>query len=400
MSLLAKKFRQASFKNIAFNPDSSTFEGGRRVVAHEFPYSDIAQPEDLGQKKREFSFEGYVNGEDYESKRDKLIDACESEGEGILVHPYFGTIVAICTGFSVRESKAENGIAYFSFSFIEVIVGGIAFSGQDEISKAKSTIEELQAISSAAFEKVYTVADAPSFVTDSAESKIQGFTDVVDGEAKKINGLTEKLADYTYQIRNMQADISTIAQTPSRVSENFRNTLNNFLAILPGGSNEMKIGLKGITRYGVDFDTVNTVTSSRRTESENSRALRDLSFELTTGALASEAVDRVYRSYDDAESSRDEVLDLIDTILGRTKDDDVYMGFHRLRHELIKAVPKKSQGLPRIVTVENNAQIPSLVMAYSLYESLDLESDLVERNGVANPGFMPANIELKALRFS
>jgi len=237
-------------------------------------------------------------------------------------------------------------------------------------------------------------------VTDSAEEKIQAFTDVVNGQAKKINGVTEKLADYTYQIRNMQADIRDIAQTPNRVAQNFVTTLNNFLAILPGGSLQMKSALTGVSEYGVDFDTSNSLTSSRLAESENSRALRDLSFELVVGLLAGEATDRVYESYEDAETDRNQVLDLIDTILNRTLDDNVYSGFYRLKHELVKAVPNPDQDLPRIVGIEYTAQMPSLVVAYDLYEALDLEKDLVERNAVSNPGFMPANREIKALRFS
>ena len=401
MSLLAKKFQQGYFRNVPFNLDSTTFEGGRRIVVHEYPFKEVSYSEDLGRKKREYSFEAFVNGENYESARDQLIAACENvDGEGLLVHPYFGTKKVVCTGCSVRESKSELGIAFFSLSFVEVGEKLNPSSAIDTASKVKSTIEELQDISSAAFEAIYSVADTPSFVTDSAEEKIQAFTDVVNGQAKKINGVTEKLADYTYQIRNMQADIRDIAQTPNRVAQNFVTTLNNFLAILPGGSQQMKSALTGVSEYGVDFDTSNSLTSSRLAESENSRALRDLNFELVVGLLAGEATDRIYESYEDAETDRNQVLDLIDTILNRTLDDNVYSGFYRLKHELVKAVPNPDQDLPRIVGVEYTAQMPSLVIAYDLYEALDLEKDLVERNAVSNPGFMPANREIKALRFS
>lgn len=400
MSLLAKKYQQATLNGVPFLVDSTNYDGGRRVVVHEYPYKDVNYSEDLGRKRRAFSFEAYVLGEEYEGQRDALLIILEDEGEKTLIHPYLGTKNVVVTDFSLRESKSELGIAYFSISFVEVGLQENPTSSIDPSSKLKSTIEQLQEVSSAAFEKVYNVADAPSFVFDSAESNVQGFTDVVDAQAKKVNGATQKLADYTYQIRNMKADIRNIAATPARVAQNFVTTLNNFLAVLPGGSSQMRLALKGITRYGVDFDTSNMATTSRKTESENNRALRDLNFELVVGLMASEAVDRLYSSYEDAELSRDEVLDLIDEILNRTKDDDVYSGFYRLRHEVIRAIPNSAQGLPRIVTFENVVQLPSLAVAYDLYESLELEPDLVERNGVAHPGFMPANKELKALRFT
>jgi prophage DNA circulation protein len=400
MSLLAKKFRQASFRGITFKIDSTDLDAGRRVVAHEYPLRDTPNSEDMGRKRREFTIEGYVLGETYEAQRDGLIDACEESGEGVLIHPYLGTKNVICTGCRVRESKGELGIAYFSLSFIEVGLQEFPGTSVDQITKTKSTIETLQGLSSAAFEKIYTIADAPSFVTDSAESKISGFTDVVQGEASKIRGVTEKLADYTYQVRNMKADVRTIAQTPARVAENFVSTLNAFLAVLPGGSKEMKSALKGISRYGVDFDTSNVTTSSRQLEVANTNALTNLNFELVTGLLASEAADRIYSSFEDAISDRDEALEFIDAILNRTTDDDVYRGFQRLRNDLVKAVPDTNQDLPRIVTIELQAVTPSLVVAYDLYESLNLESDIVSRNGVTHPAFIPAQRDLKVLRES
>lgn len=399
-SRLAKKYRQPSFRGVEFKISDVNGNHGRRVTVYQYPFKNKNSSKDLGLKARSFSFDAYVLGENYEAQRDALIAACEAEGPGVLVHPYLGTKNVVCSGCNYSEGKSSNGAAFFSLSFDEVGDEINPSVGIDGASKLKNTVAELQAVSSAAFEKIYAVADAPSFVTDSAEEKLNTFTDVVDFEAQKINGLTQKLADYTYQIRNMKADITSIASAPGRVAQNMVTTLNNFLAVLPGGTPQMKVALTGITRYGSAFDTSSDSTSTRAQESENARALRDLNFEVATGLLASEAVDRIYTSFEDAQISQHEVLDLIDQILERTRDDDVFAGFHRMRVEVIKAVPNPNQGLPRIVSVEYTAQLPSLVIAYDIYENLDLEQDIIERNNISNPGFMPAQSPIQVLRFS
>lgn len=398
MSLLAKRYLPASFRGVNFKVENVDLDAGRRVATHEYPYKNAPYSEDLGRKKREWAIEAYVLGADYEASRDKLLAAIETEGPGVLVHPYYGTLSVICTGCKLRESKTELGICYFSLSFIESGLKEFPEVGTDPSVKVLSTVEELQAISSTAFEKIYSVVDAPSFVLDSAESKLTNFTNVVEGEATKIRGVTERLADYTYQIRNMKADVRTIAQTPSRVAANFVNTLNSLLAILPGGTKQMKSAFRGISRYGVDFDTSNTSTSSRLNDAANAGALSALSFQLVTGLMASEAASRIYNTFDDAVTDRDEVLAMIDEILESTRDDNVYRGFHRLRARLASAVPNPTQDLSQISTVELGEVTPSLVLAYDLYNSFDFETDIIERNHIKHPGFLPALRELKVLR--
>ncbi len=397
MSLLAKKYRAASFKGIPFKVDSTDTEVGRRVVTHEYPLRDTPGSRDLGRKAEGFTIDGYVLGANYEAERDALEDACKSEGPGTLIHPYKGSKEVVCTGCRIRESKSELGIAYFSLTFVENGKQVFPTANVNPKSKLKTTIEDLQGVSSTAFEKVYTVADSPSFVSDSAEESITGFADIVDGEASKVGAVSGKLADYTYQIRQMRATVGDIAQTPSSVSANFKNSLNALLALAPGGGGDMKRALNGTLSFGAGV-TENSDTESRIQEYLNAKAMRDLNKQLVVGLLSSEASDRTYASHEDAKKDRDEILDLIDEVLDETNDDDVFLGFQKLRNELVKAVPGDDQELPNIVTIQIPAVAPSLVLAYDTYENLDLENDIVQRNNISNPAFIPPARDLKILK--
>jgi prophage DNA circulation protein len=75
-----KQARQASFRGVPFKVFTTDTTFGRRLVEHTFVKRDTPYQEDLGRKVREFTIEAFVVGSDYESQRDALITAAETEG--------------------------------------------------------------------------------------------------------------------------------------------------------------------------------------------------------------------------------------------------------------------------------------------------------------------------------
>ena len=109
-----------SFRGARFRLDSYSTETGRRVDLREYPLRNIPQGEDLGRRARRFSFTAYVLGERWESERDQLLNACEADGPGTLVHPFHGEHLVLCEGCTVSESRS-GGIRYcaFELAFVE-----------------------------------------------------------------------------------------------------------------------------------------------------------------------------------------------------------------------------------------------------------------------------------------
>lgn len=117
--------RQASFRGVKFNVDSSGLSIGRRIARHEYPQRDIPYPEDMGRRAREYKVEAFVLGDpagdnDYMVPRDALIEAIEKAGPGQLVHPYYGTVAVTVFGeVTLSESTREGGMAKFTITFLE-----------------------------------------------------------------------------------------------------------------------------------------------------------------------------------------------------------------------------------------------------------------------------------------
>jgi prophage DNA circulation protein len=60
---------------------------------------------------------------------------------------------------------------------------------------------------------------------------------------------------------------------------------------------------------------------------------------------------------------------------------------------VLRAVPG-AQAFAEILTVTRNVAIPSLLLAYQLYGSVDLESDIIARNGTRHPGFVAGDLKV------
>jgi prophage DNA circulation protein len=57
-----------------------------------------------------------------------------------------------------------------------------------------------------------------------------------------------------------------------------------------------------------------------------------------------------------------------------------------------RAVPGDAV-LARLVTVERPVAVPSLLLSYQLYGSVEREAELVDRNRTSHPGFMSGTLQ-------
>ena len=110
------------FRGAPFRLDSYETSGGRRNQVFEYPMRNTPHSQDLGRRARKFNFTGYVLGPLWEIQRDALINACEEDGPGLLVHPFHGEHMVVCDNWTVSEGRSSGG-AYASFQ-LEFREGG------------------------------------------------------------------------------------------------------------------------------------------------------------------------------------------------------------------------------------------------------------------------------------
>lgn len=111
--------RRASFRGVEFHVDDRKLGTGRRIHNHEFPKRNTNFPEDMGKKTRTYHVDAYLVGDDYMSRRDRLVQACEREGPGQLVDHWGRNQQAVCTKCDLVETRRDGRFCRFSLEFLE-----------------------------------------------------------------------------------------------------------------------------------------------------------------------------------------------------------------------------------------------------------------------------------------
>lgn len=118
MPLQLSDLFSASYQSVSFLSPSTTTTGGRKDILHEFPNRDTQNIEDLGLRPRSFNITAVITGDFYTVQRDRLLSKLEGGEEGVLVHPFFGTINnVVCRSYSLSQSELDLGVATFNIEF-------------------------------------------------------------------------------------------------------------------------------------------------------------------------------------------------------------------------------------------------------------------------------------------
>jgi prophage DNA circulation protein len=385
-------YLQASFRGVPFYVSEVELGGGRRTVKHEYVLRDIPYMEDMGRKAQEFTLSAYVLGENYTAARDALLGVCEAAGPGQLVHPYRGTITVVCTGVSVREEVQEGGMARFTMTFIE--------AGEQQFPSA--LIDRAFTLDAAA-SSLIQAAGADAIVRMVVDKVPEFVRAAASGEVKK---LATMLLDLTFP-----GVAGTALATYERLA-GLLNTDADEMVADPAGTVDRVIeavqAVRGLAANGDQASTNLTtmrnftelsepgITAMRAAADGNRKAIGDLIRRAAAAEQARATIARTFTTYEDAIAAREDMANFLDT-LATTASDEVYVALQALRAEVVAAVPGEDQDLPRIVRLALSNTRPSLALAYDLYEDPLRESEIVARNAVRHPGFLPAGRQLEVL---
>ncbi len=414
-----ESLRKGSFRGIPFFVDSSSAGFGRRNVLHEYPLRDIPYAEDLGRAQKEFTVEAYVIGNDYLRERDSLISACERPGRGELIHPYYGSIFVVVSGkIRVSESTSEGGVARFSIPFAEAGERIFPSARNDIFSRIANARDNLLSKAQSAFELAYQVLEFPQFVLNTAKETVRALSDTFTGIKGSIEGT---FAEFYHSAKQIAEDIDSLIPNAGKLSPAILGTISK-ISTISEDPREVIEAYKILMNFGgKDFggkDIPNQPasnqldppvipalvaalggTATRVREKQNLDAIVGLVKQAAIAWVAPIAAQAAYPSLQDAITARDEILAVIDQQMeAEDIDDDTYQALHDVRKTLSEALPPPTEDLPSVVPYQNIQTRPSLVLAYDLYEKLDREADIVERNQVEHPGFVPGGITLEVIR--
>jgi prophage DNA circulation protein len=383
----------ASFRGVPFFVESAERSGGRRVVTHEFPLRDDPFVEDLGRRARVFQVQGYVIGDDYVLRRDEIIAVLEdTAGPGELVHPYHGVRRAICSGLSVREAIADGGMALLAIEFTEAPVQSVTPSEQpDLIPLVGDSAAAAATATQTEFEDGYLVAGLPAFALESASAALTTATEAVGAALSPVVRVTQELAQLDAKVHLIQAQASSLVRQPAAVLDAFTFAFTSLAETTLSAPGDVMRAL--LDAYAVDLGpAVPETTATRQRERANQLALTSALRRLMAIEAARLAPQVDYESIEEATAARDAVAAALEE-QAATAGDTAYPALIQLRADVMRAVPSETT-FARLLTVTRRVAIPSLLLSYQLYGSVDEEPDILARNRVRHPGFIAGDLSV------
>lgn len=381
-------YRQAKFRTAEFFVPSAENSGGRRGVLHEFPKRDLPFVEDMGRKARTFNLEAYVIGEDYFSARDALIEALETEGPGKLVHPYLGTLDVFCTNYSFRETVTETRMARFSMTFVEAGIlkfpNAVIDTTADVAAKKRTALQKVKTV----LAKDYSIESVPYSMIQNAIATIDKGLRIIEEAKKSVSAVSA----FRRNIDNMRGKRIQLAYDVIALAQEFTDAIT--------------FGTNADDEFAVTIDNAREQFREIRTmfdfEPDDVLGDNDPSIAFAQFIQQNAVINALglmsiidFDSLDEASEFRMITYKKVEQILLELDDDDLYTALLDLQTSVSADIDSRSRELPRLAELTLNASLPAIVVSHDLYGTISEEQDLIDRNKIAHPLFVPGGVPIE-----
>lgn len=447
----------ASFRGETFLIEDTSVPVGRKVQLHEYPKRDEAYAEQMGKVARVHKVKAYIIGDDCFQRRDKLLKALETEGEGTLVHPWLGQLQVVPGACEMAHSRREGGMVTFDLTFYP---GNAQTNPSVRSNTARMAGQTSASYWSAALGR-YKSAMA---TVDAARINLIGLQNTVTGAFGVITGQFSPLGSAIGSARSLA---QMLTNSPGALSSLFSGYFSDLghssarsssVAASSGtgsSSGASAGGTSGGATSGIDVDTsasasVTSATSttsagasmftsytdavgtvSRQAEDAASidtvmagsgvdttaaaQALANLvqdavlvqatatiaqmpvlppaAKDESTASLQQQVVEPVARAEVPVADEVVAVRDALDSVFWQAAlkaDATYYPVINEARQQVVRHLTAVAASGVQLVSVTPLQTVPALVMAYRRFGDATREGEIVQRNKINHPGFVPA----------
>lgn len=423
-----ERLKTASFRGVPFHIESENASIGRRIQTHEFPNRDKPYSEDLGKIALRPNITAYVIGDDCFAQRDRLIEALNTPGPGTLIHPTLGEmIVCVTDQIKVSTASSEGRMVRFDLHFVEA--GELAYP-QADAATASLLISSCSAVDDAVGELFvgFSITGMPDFlqsqVLDDVGRMLDDITDAV--------ALVDRVA--AEAIGFLKGDISILLLLPEsgirfveRVQKLWRTgdqlvrtgrELHTLIKTFSGIAVDVTLAPRGL--WKTDSATTRAATQQRNLVASVLRTtvLREAVFSVTalaapaaqpgvpttptsgwpvathpalSNAPAQNRASAELLTWDALVELRDTLNTALDKEIKRATDDGLFLVLRRLKSSLNTDISARLAQTEKTVVRTPAEVTPALALAATWYDAAGRETDIIQRNGVAHPGFVPAS---------
>jgi prophage DNA circulation protein len=388
----------ASFDGIVFYVDAQRIPGARRVITHEYPGSERWDNEDLGRCADRYELTAYFLSETADTDSAALRARLAQQGPGLLILPMFGAFQARVKSWDPAWGQEKLNYVGFSMVFIgenpanapaplglgaatlAAMGSGLgatlgaaistALIGQPRSGFARADMATAVGNVGAVIETARQSLVLPDAVSSAARTAIAASVLSLDGGPSVDPGAVAA------RLFN-QLDAMVAAQAGAATPNQVANVLSNAAATLLTAASDLR------TTWGLSpLIFIAPLAGAAALTAQATRAL-------ATAA---------YTNRQDAIAARARIAALADTVgpYYASLGADAAAAFEAMFGAAARYVSQKITNLAPILLFSLNASLPSNVLAWRLYGDPTRGQELVDRNQVETPCFMPTVFEAAA----
>jgi len=362
--------------------------GGRKLIKHEYPNSKRRYIEDLGKKQRDFTIVGLITGPNYLAKKRKLINALESEGAGILVHPFWGRISVTANPYNLIEDMRGIGSGRVEMSF------SVPSENIFPTSKGLFNIPSLSIDLNISIKDFIDLSflDTFSDVLLLADDALNAVYNVFDDVTRLSAGLSDNLSSLKRTISDAKANIPASLQDFEKIYDSFNDTFDGITNLFDSPKDTVNLIADNFFGRNIVVDTIDPTTQVRTDTKSNNDVINQ---SVNTLALSYAYANASQIDYDNDQN----LITLLDALedqylfIIEDADDTVAASINALRNDFRSFTDNLIISLDRVTEVDTKP-VPMLMLAFQEYGSTEKYEELIDLNDTLNPSEVSGNIKV------
>jgi prophage DNA circulation protein len=417
---------KGSFRGVSFATQSHRTIVGRRQPTHALPFQEKGSVAvDLGRSPRKFEMTVFVVGPGYRAERDALIEALETKGPGILIHPEHGRVnVTVGPDIPVSESTEEGGKATISFRAEEHFDQPKQTTSLDTASALKASAKKGRLAARDSFTNPLT--GLKTLVSDVVAATQLEVLDNVLNDMRAVNGMVSSVlaapGALAAKIDDISRNAALLLDTPGRLFDAIDGaleTIGNACRRIfgPGGvdidqadavdvaslplrrGKTLSRAVGPVAGLGASSPAIPDIdTQDRRDEADSQRALQRHFQGAGLFNLANAVADTPFDSADEAIQVRDALAGALANLSEAEPDLDAPLAtaLKQCAGLVMQHLTAVAGPLPTIAHYTPADTLPAEVIAYQLYGDADRADDILIRNpSIKHPGLIAGKVEIE-----
>lgn len=399
----------ASFRGISFLIPQASVPVGMKVQLHEFPQRDEPYAEQMGKQAQVHRLVCWIIGDDCFERRDKFMEAVQTPGAGELVHPWLGRMQVKAGEAELTHDFKQGGMAAFAVTFypdIPLKFPTAKVNTQQQVVKASDSLLDSALVR---YKSAMAKVDQARLGLARLRNSLSGVYTVIQQQFSTIIGAFTNLTGFVQSLMNAPDSLSSLFS--SYFSE---FSVDDYLSDDSGSSYRNSVATA--TQQTEAVASINTVSDSGGVDAATaSQATANLvqdallvqvaliisempvaSQPVSTATVASVEQQAVQPIVRPEVPVADDVIELRDNLneaifqASLKADPEHYMVLNTLRQTIVKHLTAVAESGVRLVEITPPETLSALVLAYRRFGDATRESEVVQRNRLRHPGFVPA----------